>query len=50
MKVGVNHIMSKFQKLLSVTLVLITLLLVLNYFELREISRLQRIIINGVFN
>ncbi len=42
--------MSKFQKLLSVTLVLITLLLVLNYFELREISRLQRIIIEGVFN
>ncbi|SEB10955.1 hypothetical protein SAMN03159332_3580 [Paenibacillus sp. 276b] len=42
--------MGKFQKFMSVILVLITLLLFLNYLELRENNRLQNIIINGIFN
>lgn len=42
--------MGKFQKFLSVILVLITLLLLLNYLELRENNRLQVIIIKGIYN
>ncbi|CAM3307080.1 hypothetical protein DET56_10528 [Paenibacillus pabuli] len=42
--------MGKFQKFMSVILVLITLLLFLNYLELRENNRLQNIIINGIYN
>ncbi len=42
--------MGKFQKFLSVILVLITLLLFLNYLELRENNRLQVIIIKGIYN
>ncbi|RAI97402.1 hypothetical protein DET54_105366 [Paenibacillus pabuli] len=42
--------MGKFQKFMSVILVLITLLLFLNYLELRENNRLQVIIIKGIYN
>ncbi|SDL81465.1 hypothetical protein SAMN05428961_10723 [Paenibacillus sp. OK060] len=42
--------MGKFQKFMSVILVLITLLLFLNYLELRENNRLQNIIIDGIYN
>lgn len=42
--------MGKFQKFASVILVLITLLLFLNYLELRENNRLQVIIIKGIYN
>lgn len=42
--------MGNFQKFMSVILVLITLLLFLNYLELRENNRLQNIIINGIYN
>lgn len=42
--------MGKFQKFMSVILVLITILLFLNYLELRENNRLQNIIIEGLYN
>ncbi|SEL10650.1 hypothetical protein SAMN05518856_107339 [Paenibacillus sp. OK003] len=42
--------MGKFQKFASVILVLVTLLLLLNYLELRENNRLQVIIIKGIYN
>lgn len=42
--------MGNFRKFISVILVLVTLLLFLNYQELRENNRLQNIIINGIYN
>jgi len=42
--------MGYFRKFMSVILVLITVLLFLNYLELRENNRLQNIIIEGLYN
>lgn len=42
--------MNKFQKIVSVLLVLIVVLLCLNYFEIRYSNKLQNIIIEHLYN
>jgi len=42
--------MNKFQKIVSVLLVIIIVLLSLNYFEMRYSNKLQNIIIENLYN